>query len=280
MAPRRPARKPGLMTIMAGDPEPEGPATRGPAPQAGETAAVQLVDVTKGYGRGRRTVMALDGVSAAFPPGSFSAVMGLSGSGKTTLLQVAAGLDSPTSGSVRLGGSDLSGLSRRKLSVLRRRRVGFVFQNLNLMPSLSVAENIALPLRLDRKPVDKSRISELAGVVGIASQLQRLPHTLSGGEQQRVAIARALVTRPDVVFADEPTAALDPYTSEAIVALLRQAVDELRQTVVVVTHEPVVAASTDRVLVLDRGRLAGVMSSPTAGELIMTMRRLGEQGGR
>jgi len=238
------------------------------------------VSVTKGYGRGRRAVVALDGVSAVFPPGSFSAVMGLSGSGKSTLLQVAAGLDSPTSGTVRLGGSDLGGLSRRKLSVLRRRRVGFVFQDLNLMPTLSVAENIALPLRLDHKPADKSRIGELAGLVGIAGQLQRLPHTLSGGQQQRVAIARALVTRPAVVFADEPTAALDPYTSEAIVALLRQAVDVLRQTMVVVTHNPAVAAGADRVLVLDRGRLAGVVSGPTAAELTMTLHRLGEQAGQ
>lgn len=270
----------GSMRFVTGDPERQKPATQGPGPRAGDAAAVELADVTKGYGRGRRAVMALDGVSAVFVPGSFSAVMGLSGSGKSTLLQVAAGLDSPTSGAVRLGGTDLSGLSRRRLSVLRRQRVGFVFQDLNLVPSLSVAENIALPLRLDRKRADQGRIAELAGLVGIAGQLRRLPHTLSGGEQQRVAIARALVTRPDVVFADEPTAALDPYTSEAIVALLRQAVDELRQTVVVVTHEPAVAACADRVLVLDRGRLADVVSSPAAAELTMTMRRLGERGRR
>jgi putative ABC transport system ATP-binding protein len=163
---------------------------------------------------------------------------------------------------------------------MRRRRVGFVFQDFNLLPSLSVAENIALPLRLDRKPVDKSRIRELAGLVGIASQLGRLPHTLSGGQQQRVAIARALVTRPEVVFADEPTAALDPYTSEAIVALLHRAVDELGQTVVVVTHEPAVAAFADRVLILDQGRLDGVVSGRTAAELTMILRRLGERGGQ
>ena len=251
-----------------------------PVGQAAGAAAVELVEVTKGYGRGNRAVVALDRVSAVFPQGSFSAVMGLSGSGKSTLLQVAAGLDSPTSGTVRLGGSDLGGLGRRRLSVLRRRRVGFVFQDLNLMPTLSVAENIALPLRLDHKPADNSRIGELAGLVGIAGQLRRLPHTLSGGQQQRVAIARALVTRPDVVFADEPTAALDPYTAEAIVALLRQTVDELHQTMVVVTHNPDVAASADRVLVLDRGRLAGLVSSQTAAELGVIMHRLGEQAAR
>jgi putative ABC transport system ATP-binding protein len=252
---------------------------RPPVPQTSGAAAVELIGVSKSYGRGRRAVVALDGVSATFPPGSFSAVMGLSGSGKSTLLQMAAGLDSPTSGTVRIGGSDLSGLSRRRLSVLRRRRVGFVFQDLNLLPSLSVAENIALPLRLDRKPVAKGRIRELAGLVGITDELQRLPHTLSGGQQQRVAIARALVARPEVVFADEPTAALDPYTSETIVALLRHAVEELRQTVVVVTHEPTVAASADRVLVLDHGRLADVVSGRTAAELTTAMRRLGERAG-
>jgi len=208
-------------------------------PLAGDAAAVELAGVTKSYGRGRRAVMALDGVSAVFAPGSLSAVMGLSGSGKSTLLQMAAGLDRPTSGTDRLGGSDLSGLSGRRLSVLRRRRVGFVFQDLNLVPSLSVAENIALPLRLDHKPVDKSRIRELAGLVGIDGLLPRLPHTLSGGQQQRVAIARALVT-----------------------------------------HDPAVAARADRVLVLDQGRLAGAVSSRTAAELTMILRRLGEQGAR
>lgn len=255
--------------------------TTGDVPGQGKPgAAVELTDVTKAYGRGRRAVTALDQVSAAFPVGSFSAVMGSSGSGKSTLLQLAAGLDSPTSGTVRVGGSDLGGLSRRKLSVLRRRRVGFVFQDFNLIPSLSVAENIALPLRLDHKPADQDRISGVAGLVGVAGQLRRLPHTLSGGQQQRVAIARALVTRPAVVFADEPTAALDLYTSEGIVALLRQAVDQLGQTVVVVTHDPAVAAAADRVLVLDAGRLVDTVSGPTTAELTAILRALGEQGKR
>jgi putative ABC transport system ATP-binding protein len=267
------------MRTEAGEHEQDQLAVRAPVQQA-SAAAVELVNVTKHYGRGSRAVVALDGVTAAFPPGSFSAVVGLSGSGKSTLLQMAAGLDSPTSGIVRLGGSDLSGLNRRRLSVLRRRRVGFVFQDLNLMPTLSVAENIALPLRLDHKPVDKRRISELAGLVGIDGQLSRLPHTLSGGQQQRVAIARALVTRPAVVFADELTAALDPYTSEAIVALLRQTVDELQQTVIVVTHEPAVAACADRVLVLDQGRLDSVLADPAAAELTRILRRLGQRSVR
>jgi putative ABC transport system ATP-binding protein len=239
-------------------------------------AAVTLQGVTKRYGTRRHRVAALLDVTAEFPTGSFSAVMGLSGSGKSTLLQVAAGLDRPTSGSIRLGGTELGGLRRRQLSVLRRERVGFVFQAFNLVPSLSVAENIALPLRLDHRRVDKQEIARLAELVGIASQLRRLPSTLSGGQQQRVAIARALVTHPDVVFADEPTAALDPYTSDAVIGLLREAVDELGQTVVVVTHEPAVAARADRAILLDRGRLAGVIEAPSAAELATNLRRLGE----
>jgi putative ABC transport system ATP-binding protein len=267
-------------TSVTGDPLGWQEASAAPVAQASGAAAVELAGVTKSYGRGRAAVMALDRVSAVFSPGSFSAVMGMSGSGKSTLLQVAAGLDRPTAGTVRLGGSDLGRMSRRGLSLLRRRRVGFVFQDLNLVPSLSVAENIALPLRLDGRPVDRDRIGELAGLVGIADQLRRLPHTLSGGQQQRVAIARALVARPEVIFADEPTAALDLYTCEAIIGLLRRAVDELGQTVVVVTHDPAVAACADRALLLDQGRLAGVVSGQTAAELTLSLRHLGQRDGR
>jgi putative ABC transport system ATP-binding protein len=237
--------------------------------------AIVLWSVTKRYGRARHGVLALQDVTAEIPGGSFSAVMGLSGSGKSTFLQMAAGLDRPTSGTVHLGGIDLATLSRRKLSVLRRQHVGFVFQSLNLIPSLSVAENIALPLRLDRKPVDKHEIAALAELVGIADQLRRLPATLSGGQAQRVAIARALATHPEVVFADEPTAALDPASSAAVVELLRHAVDELGQTVVVVTHAPTVAARADRVLLLDQGRLAGTLTAPSAAELAARLQRLG-----
>jgi putative ABC transport system ATP-binding protein len=222
---------------------------------APQEAAVELLEVTRRYGRGRAAVSALDRVSASFGRGTLTAVMGASGSGKSTLLQCAAGLDRPTSGTVLLGGLDISRLSRRRLSVLRRQRVGFVFQALNLVPTLSVAENIALPLRLERRRVDKQRVGELADLVGIRPQLRRLPDTLSGGQQQRVAIARALVTAPEVIFADEPTAALDPATAATVLGLLRRAVDDLGQTVVVVTHSPDVAAWADRVLHLDRGRV-------------------------
>ncbi len=237
--------------------------------------AVELRSVTKRYSR--RGDPALAEVSAVFPRASMTAVMGLSGSGKSTLLQCAAGLDRPTSGSILLGGVELTKLRRRALSVLRRRHVGFVFQSLNLVPTLSVAENIALPLRLDRRSVRRDEVRQLAERVGVAHLLRRLPHTLSGGQQQRVAIARALITRPDVVFADEPTAALDPYTSIEVRSLLRWAADELGQTVVLVTHEPTMAGAADRALLLQHGRIVADIPSPDAADLT---RRLQQLGGR
>jgi putative ABC transport system ATP-binding protein len=234
---------------------------------------VVLTSISKRYGR--RGVAALADVTARFPRGSFTAVMGLSGSGKSTLLQCAAGLDKPSSGSVHLGSVELTRLSRRKLTVARRERVGFVFQALNLVPTLSVAENIALPLRLGRRRVDQARIRLLAERVGLADQLRRLPDTLSGGQQQRVAIARALITEPEVVFADEPTANLDLCTAEDVLDLLRGAVDDLGQTVIVVTHDPIVAARADRALLLDRGHLAGIVDSPEPAQLTAALRELG-----
>ena len=237
--------------------------------------AVQFVSVSKSYGRRRRRRDVLQGITASFPRGTLTAVMGLSGSGKSTLLQCAAGLDRPSAGKIHIGGIDLTALRRKKLSVLRREHVGFVFQAFNLVPTLSVAENIALPLRLDGRHVDRKLVREVADRVGIADQLRRLPDTLSGGQQQRVAIARALITNPEVIFADEPTAALDPYTTEAVLSLLRRAVDELGQTVVLVTHQPSVAAWADRVLILHRGRLVEVKESPDPTELTNQLRLLG-----
>jgi putative ABC transport system ATP-binding protein len=236
---------------------------------------VVLESVSKRYGRRRHAVDALREVSASFPRGTLTAVMGVTGSGKSTLLQCAAGLDAPTGGTVRLAGTDLRTLGRRKLSVLRRRRVGFVFQSLNLIPTLTVAENIALPLRLDGRRADSEQVRRLAGRVGIAAQLGRLPHTLSGGQQQRTAIARALITSPEVIFADEPTAALDLVTAEHVLGLLRQAVDELGQTVVVVTHDPAVAGHADRVLLLDAGRLVDELYGPDPGTVARMLRQLG-----
>src|SRR3954451_1083726 len=196
---------------------------------------VALGDVRKVHGQGEGAVVALDGVSVALAPGSFTAVMGPSGSGKSTFLHVAAGLDRPTSGSVMLAGTDLTGLSERRLTILRRERVGFVFQAFNLMPSLTVTQNIGLPLRLDGRRARRSQVREGAARVGLDQRLGHRPSQLSGGQQQRVAIARALVTRPDFVFADEPTGALDSKTGRGVLALLREVVDADGHTVVIVT---------------------------------------------
>ena len=237
-------------------------------------APVVLDRVGKRYGRGRRSVQALQEVSVCFPRGTFTAVMGISGSGKSTLLQCAAGLDKPTTGTVRLTGVDVSGLSRKKLSVLRRRHVGFVFQSLNLVPTLSVADNIALPLRLDRRRADPRVIGQLAARVGLGDKLRRMPGTLSGGQQQRVAIARALASHPDVIFADEPTGALDPGTADAVLRLLRAAVDDLGQTVVVVTHDPAVTRYADRALFLDQGRVVADEQAPQPAQAAAVLRDL------
>jgi putative ABC transport system ATP-binding protein len=239
---------------------------------------VVLQGVSRRYGGRRHGVQALSDVTVSFASGTLTAVVGASGSGKSTLLQCAAGLDTPTSGTVRIGGTELSGLSPRKLSVLRRRQVGFVFQSLNLVPTLTTAENIALPLRLDGRAVRKDVVTRLGEAVGIGAQLGRLPHTLSGGQQQRAAIARALITSPDVIFADEPTAALDVVTADGILSLLRQAASDPGRAVVIVTHAPAVASRADRVLVLDGGRIVAELAAPDAATVGATLQRLG--GGR
>src|SRR6478609_3187309 len=217
--------------------------------------AVVLREVCKVHGQGDGAVVALDGVSVALAPGSFTAIMGPSGSGKSTFLNVAAGLDRPTSGSVALGGIDLAHLSERRLTILRRERIGFVFQAFNLLPSLTVAQNIALPLRLDGRRPRRSAVREIAARVGLEKRLRDRPSQLSGGQQQRVAIARALITRPEVVFADEPTGALDTHTGRDVLELLRELVDDDGHTVVMVTHDPVAAAYADQVLMLADGRV-------------------------
>src|SRR5579859_7253510 len=239
------------------------------------TAAVALRDVRKVYGRGEGAVVALDGVSAALFPGSFTALMGPSGSGKSTFLNVAAGLDRPTSGTVSLGDTDLGGLSERRLTILRRERIGFVFQAFNLLPSLTVAQNIALPLRLDGRRPRRSTVRDVAARVGLETRLRDRPAQLSGGQQQRVAIARALITRPEVVFADEPTGALDIRTGRGVLALLREVVNEDGHTVVMVTHDPVAAAYADRVLLLADGRVAGTLEAPSADDVAKRLAHLG-----
>ncbi|WP_262286679.1 ABC transporter ATP-binding protein [Micromonospora sp. MA102] len=233
---------------------------------------VEVSEVTRRYANG---VTALAGVSVSFDTGSFTAVMGPSGSGKSTLLQCAAGLDRPTSGRVSLAGQDLTVLSERRLTLLRRDRIGFVFQSFNLMPALTAEQNVALPLRLaGRRPRRADVLASLAAV-GLAERGGHRPGELSGGEQQRVAIARALLTAPAVLFADEPTGALDRRSGEQVLRLLREVVDQRRQTVVMVTHDAHAAAYADRVLFLADGRIDGEIVAPTAEAIMMHMARLG-----
>jgi putative ABC transport system ATP-binding protein len=238
-------------------------------------AAVELRDIRKVHGRGDGAVVALDGVTARIASGSFTALMGPSGSGKSTFLNVAAGLDRPTSGTVSLGDTDLAGLSERRLTILRRERIGFVFQAFNLLPSLTVAQNIALPLRLDGRRPRRSTVREVAARVGLERRLRHRPSQLSGGQQQRVAIARALVTRPEVVFADEPTGALDTQTGREVLRLLREVVDADGHTVVMVTHDPVAAAYADRVIMLADGQVVGTLEAPTADDVAEQLAHLG-----
>jgi putative ABC transport system ATP-binding protein len=245
------------------------------APERATAPAVALRDVRKVHGQGDGAVVALDGISVALSPGSFTAIMGPSGSGKSTFLNVAAGLDRPTSGTVVLDDTDLAKLGERRLTILRRERIGFVFQAFNLMPSLTVAQNIGLPLRLDGRRVKRSVVRDVAARVGLEDRLRHRPSQLSGGQQQRVAIARALVTRPEVVFADEPTGALDSRTGLGVLALLRDVVDDEGRTVVMVTHDPVAAAHADRVILLADGRLAGTLDAPKADEVAERLAHLG-----
>ncbi|BCJ49402.1 ABC transporter ATP-binding protein [Actinoplanes sp. NBRC 14428] len=227
-------------------------------------SAVVLERVTRSYPGG---VRALDDVSLTVPAGSFVAVMGPSGSGKSTLMHCAAGLDAPDSGRVLVGGTEIGSLNETRRTELRRERVGFVFQAYNLVPSLTVEENITLPLRLAGAPADRQWLTTLAERVGLTGMLARRPAELSGGQQQRAAIARALITRPAVVFGDEPTGALDLRTARGVLALLRDLVDGLGQTVVMVTHDPGAAAHADRALVMADGRIVDTIEKPAAGYL-------------
>ncbi|MFF0308952.1 ABC transporter ATP-binding protein [Streptosporangium sp. NPDC004379] len=239
------------------------------------TDVVRLDAVSKVYGKGQGAVAALREVSVGIPRGSFTAVMGPSGSGKSTFLHCAAGLDVPSSGSVRLGGTELSGMDETALTELRRRRVGFVFQAFNLVSALTVEENITLPLRLAGTRVDRAWLDEVVSRVGLRGRTGHRPAQLSGGQQQRVAIARALVTRPEVVFGDEPTGALDTMTARDVLTLLREIVDATGQTVVMVTHDPMAASYADAVLFLADGRIVTSMTAPTSEKVAERMTRLG-----
>ncbi|MFE6281741.1 ABC transporter ATP-binding protein [Streptomyces sp. NPDC057877] len=249
------------------------------APAATPGPAVELRDVRRRYGRGGGAVHALAGIDLALPRGTFTAVMGPSGSGKSTFLQCAAGLDRPTSGSVRLGGTEITGLDENQLTELRRSRLGFVFQAFNLLPSLTVEQNVLLPLRLAGQRQDHHRAAAVLARVGLADKARRRPAELSGGQQQRVAVARALVTSPDVIFADEPTGALDTGTAAEVLGLLRQAVDTLGATVVMVTHDPTAAAWADRVLFLADGTFVGGLEHGTAEQIAARMTALSGRTG-
>ncbi|MFE7133903.1 ABC transporter ATP-binding protein [Streptomyces sp. NPDC057638] len=240
---------------------------------------VRLDSVRKIYGGSKKhQVAALDSVSIGFGRGSFTAVMGPSGSGKSTFLHCAAGLDRPTSGTVLLDGVDLTPLKERELTKLRRERVGFIFQAFNLLPALNVVDNITLPLKLAGRRPGKALVNEVIERVGLADRRGNRPGELSGGQQQRVAIARALVTRPAVVFGDEPTGALDTYTAREVLLLLREAVEWSGQTIVMVTHDPIAAAHADRVLFLADGKLVSALEHPTADEVAERMTHLGAWG--
>ncbi|MBZ6084994.1 ABC transporter ATP-binding protein [Streptomyces olivaceus] len=241
-----------------------------------QTAAMRLDSVTKTYGEGDNAVTALRGISLEVPRGTFTAVMGPSGSGKSTFLHCIAGLDQPTTGRVFLGDTELSGLKEAQLTAVRRERIGYVFQAYNLMSALTVRQNITLVARLADMAVDEAWLRELLTRVGMSEYVDRRPGQLSGGQQQRVAIARALATRPDALLADEPTGALDTRTSQEVLKLFRQVVDEIGQTVLMVTHDPVAASYADTVLFLADGQLAGQLYKPSPAEVAEHMTHLGD----
>jgi putative ABC transport system ATP-binding protein len=239
------------------------------------TAAARAVNASKIYGDGDTEVRALDDVTVEIGESRFTAIMGPSGSGKSTLMHCMAGLDTLTSGNVFIGDVDLTTLKDKQLTLLRREQVGFVFQAFNLIPTLSAEENITLPLSLAGTSPDQEWFDEVINTVGLADRLRHRPSVLSGGQQQRVAVARALVSRPHITFADEPTGNLDSNAGNEILAFMRQAVDDLGQTIVMVTHDPVAAAYADRIIFLGDGSITSEMTDPTAEQVIDHMKELG-----
>jgi putative ABC transport system ATP-binding protein len=236
-------------------------------------AAARAVDAVKTYGEGDTAVHALAGVTVEFPLHEFTAIMGPSGSGKSTLMQCVAGLDRLTSGQAFIGQTELSTLDKTELTLLRRDRLGFIFQQYNLIPTLSAEENILLPLTLAGEDEDRTWFDTIVDTVGLKPRLGNLPSQLSGGQQQRVAVARALVPRPDIVFADEPTGALDSRTGMEILSFMRRAVDDAGQTIVMVTHDPHAASYSNKVLFLADGQIIDEMESPTTDRVLDRMKR-------
>jgi len=239
------------------------------------TAAAAVVDARKIYGKGDSEVRALDGVTVSFDAGRFTAIMGPSGSGKSTLLHCVAGLDTLTTGSALIGDTDLATLNDKALTALRREQVGFIFQAYNLVPTLTALENITLPLDLGGREADREWLDRVVDAVDLRSRLDHRPSELSGGQQQRVAVARALVSKPRIIFADEPTGNLDSRTSVEILGFMKRAVSELGQTIVMVTHDPTAASYADRVIFLADGRIVNEMVEPTADRVLDRMKRFG-----
>jgi putative ABC transport system ATP-binding protein len=235
-------------------------------------AAACSSDLTKVYGQGETAVTALDRVSVSFVRGEFTAIMGPSGSGKSTLMHVMAGLDAPTAGQAWIGGTELSGLGDKDLTTLRRDKIGFIFQAFNLLPTLTALENITLPMDIAGRKPDQAWLDEVIDTVGLRPRLSHRPSELSGGQQQRVACARALASRPEIIFADEPTGNLDSRSGADVLAFLRVSVRTMGQTIVMVTHDPVAASYADRVLFLADGRIVDEMSAPTADRVLERMK--------
>lgn len=245
-------------------------------PPAPPKLASRAVDAVKVYGKGDTEVRALNGVSVGFEPGHFAAIMGPSGSGKSTLMHCMAGLDELTAGEVFLGDTALSQLNEKGLTLLRRDKIGFIFQAFNLVPTLNAIENITLPLTLARREPDQAWVDNVVKTVGLGDRLKHRPNELSGGQQQRVAVARALASEPEIVFADEPTGNLDSRTGAEILSFMQHAVRSLGQTIVMVTHDPVAASYADRVVFLADGQIVDEMSNPTADSVLDRLKRFGD----
>jgi putative ABC transport system ATP-binding protein len=246
-----------------------------PGTAAGAHVAARADHLSKVYGIGDAKVAALDDVSVGIDRGRFTAIMGASGSGKSTLLHLLAGLDRPTSGAVYLGDTDITSLGDKALTTLRRDRIGFIFQSFNLLPTMTAAENIVLPMKIAGRKPDPHWVASIVETIGLTGRLGHRPSELSGGQQQRVAAARALASRPEIVFADEPTGALDSRSGAELLRFLRTAVDDLGQTVVMVTHDPAAACYADRVLFLADGHLVDAMLAPSAEAVLDYMKHLG-----
>ena len=245
-----------------------------PTSNTNVVAAASVRNATKIYGTGDTEVLALDSVDVDFDAGQFTAIMGPSGSGKSTLMHCMAGLDRLTSGSITVGGLDISTANEKQLTLLRRDRLGFIFQAFNLVPTLTAIENITLPMDLARRRPDRAWVDHVIATVGLSHRLKHRPSELSGGQQQRVAVARALASRPQLIFADEPTGNLDSTTGAEILAFMRHAVRELGQTIVMVTHDPVAASYAHRVVFLADGRITDQLTDPTPATVLDHMRRL------